>query len=107
MPKLYSKTVSKCADCPMACLKPDGPAFCEEANKFIPRDHGDTIPDWCPLPDAPEQCLCPECGEQRLHKPGCKEWGIDIVTSGDYSNYGIASAAFEDSRYSWEMKPPG
>ena len=53
--KIYSETVCDCGDCPNINDTGD---YCGEAERILPINNKFprcTIPDWCPLPDAPHE----------------------------------------------------
>jgi hypothetical protein len=49
--KVYPKEVSRCWECPALLLL--GRVKCSKLNRTV--SNLDEIPEWCPLPDAPEK----------------------------------------------------
>ena len=52
--KIYTESVCDCSDCPNINDLGD---YCAEAERLLPignKFSRYTIPDWCPLPDAPQ-----------------------------------------------------
>jgi len=69
--------IDNCLDCPHGSIVG---CKCSKANRKIPPKDEESIPEWCPLPDAGRATeskvvdvpckykFCPECGENIIHR---------------------------------------